>query len=89
MEFFFTPVDETHQKREKGKARELRRSQWWRQQLGKGRCDYCSQVFPPSELTMDHRIPIVRGGKSIKKNLVVACRPCNQSKKYFLPGEQV
>lgn len=84
---FFLPADEAQQKRERERARELRRSQWWRQQVGRGRCDYCNEAFPPRELTMDHRIPIVRGGKSTKRNIAVACRSCNHDKKYYLPGE--
>ncbi|MCB0366389.1 MAG: HNH endonuclease [Bdellovibrionaceae bacterium] len=88
MEFFFEPADEAHQKRERAKARELRKSLWWRQQLGRGKCHYCQKSFTSSELTMDHKIPIVRGGMTTKKNVVVACLSCNQEKKYWLPGEQ-
>lgn len=88
MEIFFSPVETAHQKRERAKARELRQSQWWRQQLGQGKCYYCGEKFAAADLTMDHKVPIVRGGKSTKKNVVVACRSCNQEKKYFLPGEQ-
>ena len=88
MDFYFSPAEIAHQKRERAKARELRQSQWWRQQVGQGKCHYCGEQFPPAELTMDHKVPIVRGGKSTKKNVVVACRSCNQAKKYFLPGEQ-
>ena len=32
---------------------------------------------------MDHLIPIVRGGKSTKKNVVPACKACNTEKSYF------
>ncbi|MCB0363258.1 MAG: HNH endonuclease [Bdellovibrionales bacterium] len=88
MDFIFLPADSAHQKREKAKARELRQSQWWRQQLGSGKCHYCDGHFAKSELTMDHKVPIVRGGVTSKKNVVVACRPCNQEKKYFLPEER-
>ncbi len=85
---YFIPADEAHQKKERTKARELRKSQWWRQQLGSGLCYYCEQRFSSEELTMDHKIPIVRGGLTTKKNVVVACQPCNQEKKYWFPVEQ-
>ena len=37
---------------------------------------------------MDHLIPLVRGGKSTKGNLVAACKTCNSKKKYSLPWEE-
>jgi len=86
-EFFFDTADEDHVKREKSKAREVRRSQWWKNQLGKGKCYYCEKRFHPSELTMDHVVPIIRGGTSNKSNLVTACEDCNQKKNNLLPSE--
>ncbi|MCX7978993.1 MAG: HNH endonuclease [Bdellovibrionaceae bacterium] len=82
MDEYFTPASEEHQKRERAKARELRRSQWWKQQLGKGLCYYCGGRFKPAELTMDHVVPIVRGGKTSKKNCVPCCKACNTKKGY-------
>lgn len=80
MKLFFSPAPPEHQKREKAKARELRGSQWWKQTLGKGNCYHCGGKFKPSELTMDHLIPIARGGKSDKKNCVPSCKDCNTKK---------
>lgn len=80
MKLFFTSASPAHQKKEKNKARELRASAWWKQQLGQGQCYHCEQKFPVSELTMDHLIPIARGGKSDKKNCVVCCKDCNTKK---------
>jgi len=79
--------DEKHIAREKAKAKELRKSGWWKQQLAMGLCHYCGQKFPPEELTMDHIVPIVRGGKSQKGNVVPACKECNNKKKYLTPVE--
>ena len=84
---FFVPAPEAHQKREKSKARELRASAWWKGQLGKGICYHCENKFKPSELTMDHLIPIVRGGKSDKKNCVPSCKECNSKKGYKTRAE--
>jgi len=36
---------------------------------------------------MDHIVPIVRGGKSVKSNVVPACKECNNKKKYLTPVE--
>ena len=79
--------DEKHIAREKKKARELRKSQWWQQQLQKGICHYCSKHFASEDLTMDHVLPIVRGGKSTKGNIVACCKQCNNDKKYLTPAE--
>jgi 5-methylcytosine-specific restriction enzyme A len=84
---FFMSADDEHIKREKAKAREIRGSQWWKRKRSAGRCYYCGGTFKPSELTMDHLVPIVRGGKSVQGNLVPACKECNSKKKYLLPSE--
>ena len=78
---WFESADPEHVKREKAKARELRQSQWWKQQIGKGVCYHCEQKFSKEELTMDHLIPLSRGGRSTKKNIVVSCKQCNSLKK--------
>jgi Restriction endonuclease len=44
------------------------------------RCQYCGRKFPSSELSLDHVIPISRGGKSTWDNVVCACLPCNVKK---------
>lgn len=84
---FFNTADESHIRREKEKARELRRKQWWKQKIDKGECAYCGGKFAPADLTMDHIVPIVRGGMSTKGNVVPACKECNNKKKYLLPLE--
>ncbi len=84
---YFSPADETHVRREKARARELRQSQWWRNQIGRGVCHYCGNKFEKAQLTMDHVVPIVRGGRSTKANVVVACKECNSHKKYWTPVE--
>jgi len=73
--------------REKSKARELRESSWWKSKTASGQCYYCGEIFKPSELTMDHKIPLSRGGFSEKMNIVPACKECNNKKKYMLPTE--
>lgn len=84
---FAFPIDAGLLTREKEKARELRESQWWKRKRGVGQCHYCRRKFPPRELTMDHLVPLSRGGKSVKSNLVPACKDCNNRKKNLLPTE--
>lgn len=84
---YFEAADEAHVRREKTKARELRQSAWWKNQLGHGQCYYCRRRVHPHELTMDHIVPVVRGGRSAKGNVVPCCKACNSQKKYLLPVE--
>jgi 5-methylcytosine-specific restriction endonuclease McrA len=63
-------ADEVHIKKERAKARELRKTNWWRAKLQKGICHYCEEKHSAKELTMDHVVPLSRGGKSTKGNIV-------------------
>ena len=81
--------EKRHIAREKAKARELRQSQWWKNEIDRGICHYCGEKFKSSELTMDHVVPISRGGKSTKGNIVPSCKECNNKKKYMTPVDMV
>ena len=76
-----------HISREKQKARKLRTTPWWKKKISTGICYYCSGKFSPADLTMDHRIPLARGGMSDRENIVPACKECNNRKKNLLPVE--
>jgi 5-methylcytosine-specific restriction endonuclease McrA len=84
-EFWEMPLSDSV--KEKDRARDLRHSSWWRQKIAPGICSYCKQKVPPSELTMDHIIPLSRGGRSERSNIIPACKECNNKKKYLLPSE--
>jgi hypothetical protein len=84
---WFACADEEHLRREKARARDLRSSQWWKNQCASGRCHYCGAAVRPRDLTMDHKVPIVRGGRSTRHNVVPCCKSCNDSKRYLLPSE--
>lgn len=47
----------------------------------KHKCVYCGEKKP---LTMDHIIPVSKGGNHVKENIVPACHSCN-AKKYNKP----
>jgi 5-methylcytosine-specific restriction enzyme A len=84
---FAYDLEEADLKRERRKARELRESQWWKRRTAKGKCHYCGSPTLPQELTMDHIVPISRGGKSSRANVVPCCKTCNHTKKQLLPME--
>jgi 5-methylcytosine-specific restriction endonuclease McrA len=84
---FIIEVSQQQIAREKEKARELRKTRWWHNRVAKGICHYCHRVFQPEDLSMDHIVPIIRGGKTSKGNVVPACKECNSRKKYLLPVE--
>lgn len=87
MENWFVPAPAPHVKKQKALARELRKTPWWDQQLSSGLCHYCKGQFAKAELTMDHKIPIIRGGETTKSNTVPACKTCNSDKKYLTDVE--
>lgn len=87
MNDFFIQVDDATIRREREKARALRKQNWWQSRIAKGVCHYCEKDVPPKELTLDHLVPLARGGKSSKGNCVPACKDCNNRKKNLLPLE--
>jgi 5-methylcytosine-specific restriction protein A len=87
MSDFYAPVDPDVLKRERAKARELRASGWWKRRIADGACYYCHRAVGVKALTMDHLVPLGRGGRSVRGNVVPACKDCNDRKKSLLPVE--
>ena len=87
MDQWIAVLSEEEIKRERAKARALRDSQWWKRRRAAGVCHYCGEKYPPSALTMDHIVPLGRGGRSVRGNVVPACKACNDRKKALLPVE--
>ena len=87
MTYEIDVTSEENLKKEKEKARKLRRTHWWERKIQRGVCYYCNRMVGREELTMDHLVPLSRGGKSKKGNVVPACKECNNKKKYLLPVE--
>lgn len=81
------PVDPETLRRERARARELRQRSWWKRRLAAGVCYYCRRQVGPRRLTMDHRVPLGRGGRSVRGNVVPACKECNTKKQRLLPVE--
>ena len=87
MQHLEIEITEEEVKREREKSRELRKSRWWKNRVALGHCHWCGKQFTAEELTMDHMIPISRGGRSEKFNLVPCCKACNTQKQRMLPTE--
>ncbi len=85
--FGFDGMDEAEIRTERAKAREMRKTRWWQQKTASGECYYCLQIVSFQELTMDHLVPLTRGGRSTRDNLVPSCKECNTRKKNMLPLE--
>ena len=43
-------------------------------------CQYCGTELQPKECTIDHVVPVSKGGKTTWHNVVTACHDCNHSK---------
>ena len=51
------------------------------------RCVYCATHLDHRTATLDHVVPLARGGAHDSGNLVVACAPCNRLKGDLQPYE--
>ena len=76
------PADAQHIKRERQKAKDLKKTPYWKNKLSKGECYYCGKEFSANELSMDHLTPLARWGRTTKSNVVPACKECNFAKKH-------
>ena len=48
------------------------------------KCKYCGSK---ENLSIDHKLPIAKGGKNEKKNLQCLCKRCNGTKSKLTDGE--
>jgi 5-methylcytosine-specific restriction endonuclease McrA len=46
------------------------------------RCQSCGETNQETQLTIDHIIPLAKGGSNDLSNLQTLCLKCNQSKKH-------
>ena len=84
---FIPEADDADVRREKARARELRQSAWWKRRIAAGVCHYCRRAVGVRALTLDHVVPLVRGGRSVRGNMVASCKDCNSKKQSLLPWE--
>ena len=45
-----------------------------------GQCQYCGDHIDRKDSTLDHVLPVSKGGKSVWENCTTACGPCNSHK---------
>ncbi len=89
MDYLLLDPDPVHVRRERERARALKKTDWWKAQVAKGECHYCHRRVAPEELTLDHVVPVARGGTSTRGNCVPCCQACNATKKAYTPAEQI
>lgn len=53
----------------------------------KGRCAICGKFVPFDEFTIDHIIPLAKGGTNELRNLQCTCKTCNLIKQDILPED--
>ncbi len=51
------------------------------------RCQYCGEMVPYAQLSLDHVVPRSRGGATTWENVVTSCKPCNTYKGGRTPQE--
>lgn len=52
-------------------------------------CYYCKNTIETGKKTVDHKIPISRGGETKEENLVVCCEECNTDKGFLTEEEYI
>lgn len=52
-----------------------------------GHCALCGKPVKFSELTIDHKVPLDKGGSNDMTNLQLACRRCNLAKSNLMDNE--
>jgi 5-methylcytosine-specific restriction endonuclease McrA len=45
-----------------------------------GHCRYCGILVPRDSITIDHIVPLSKGGLDVAENLALACERCNREK---------
>ncbi len=90
-EEFFSLGDDValqrHIRIERERGKKLRKTLWWKSQIQEGKCHFCQKLVGGEQLTMDHVVPLARGGSSTRGNVVPACAACNRQKKLSTPVE--
>lgn len=54
-----------------------------------GRCEICGKKISLKEISLDHRIPLSKGGEDDVSNLACTCDTCNKMKGCILPDDML
>ena len=79
---FFLAQDSKFIKKERELARALKKTRWWKAKIQASVCYHCGKKVSSQELTMDHLVPLARGGRTGKNNVVPSCKKCNSEKSF-------
>lgn len=84
--------DQRRRARHAGVEREWGVTLNWAMERFAGRCQWCGRTVAkgagwPLGATLDHRIPMARGGGHTKANVVLACFGCNSLKQDRVCGQ--
>lgn len=65
-----------------GRERERRRAlrEEWLSAPAPPRCIYCNRALTADTITVEHIVPVSRGGRTNKQNCKPACRACNRAR---------
>lgn len=74
-------------RKQKRRKKPYRPQDKWKLFKQSNRCHYCDLELDYYEATIDHVIPLSRGGSDLIENKVIACGVCNQEKGNLLVSE--
>jgi 5-methylcytosine-specific restriction endonuclease McrA len=89
VSFLLPTIDPLKLKRARELARLAKKKRWWLDKRAAGVCHYCQNRFSPDKLTMDHIVPLARGGTTTPGNVVAACLNCNRQKSVSTPADVI
>lgn len=52
-------------------------------------CHWCKNEFEPKDCQSDHVVPLSKGGRHSRENMVIACEKCNHRKYNMMPDKWV
>lgn len=85
MAFKAPPITERRERRHKQRGAKRRLLRKTPSQGEKFMCMWCREFFLPIDLTVEHRVPLARGGLDNDNNKGLACAPCNQGRGHDMP----
>ena len=69
----------------KDSRRKTYKSIKWKLYQKSKRCHWCKELFKLKDLTLEHIIPLDRGGLDNANNMTLACAPCNHARGNNMP----
>jgi 5-methylcytosine-specific restriction endonuclease McrA len=83
MAFSAPPIAPVEKKDKRKKTTHSKRARAWRK--SNYQCHWCQKPLKFFEVTLEHVIPLHRGGLDNDNNRVAACAPCNHGRGHNMP----